>query len=64
WCLIRRAPPTKPSPNESTLTLNARGARRAALGSGSPGKPCAFQRFGLGSVTPKALVRLTDRINR
>ena len=41
------------APNESTTpALSARGARRAALGSGPWGQPCAFQLFGLGSVTP------------
>ena len=40
------------APNESTTpALSARGARRAALGSGPWGQPCAFQLFGLGLVT-------------
>jgi len=46
-------------PNETTPPiLKARGPRRAALGSGPWGQPCAFQRFRLSAVTPSSWSRV------
>ena len=48
------------APNESTTpALSARGARRAALGSGPWGQLCEFQRSGLSTVTPALGIHLS-----
>ena len=43
-------------PNETTaLVLNPRGPRHGLRYPGPWGEPCAFQQFGLGSVTPESV---------